>query len=353
MRDLSTERSQALDRYLELPDDMPSIIASTAREVTADATNDYDRVVALQRFFRDGDFRYSETAPVADDYDGNGVDVIAEFLQRKAGYCVHFSSAMAVMARTLDIPSRIAVGYAPGGTNGIVDGETEYTATSDDLHAWTEIYFEGVGWIRFDPTTSVGAATRFVEPVSDTPDSPDAADQEREAVPAPQTPDRIDGGVVAETDTPETAPRTAIATAAGLLVIGAVPWLVRSARRRWRLGRGRTDVEPLWRELEDVARDLRIPASAADTPRGFAGRLARRPGVDADSLEALLRRVERARFARDAETTGDGVDELHAVVTSLRAGSSRRQRWIATLLPQSLTGRAPVARIVDPGTVPA
>jgi transglutaminase-like putative cysteine protease len=353
MRDLSTERTRALDRYLELPEGMPSIIATTAREVTADATNDYDRVVALQRFFRDGDFRYSETAPVADDYDGNGVDVIAEFLERKAGYCVHFSSAMAVMARALDIPSRIAVGYAPGGSNGIVDGETEYTATSDDLHAWTEIYFEGVGWIRFDPTTSVGAATRFVEPVSDTPDSPDAAEQEPEAVPAPQTPDRIDGGVVAETDTPETAPRTAIATAAVLLVIGALPWLVRTARRRWRLGRGRTDVEPLWRELEDVARDLRIPASAADTPRGFAGRLARRPGVDADSLEALLRRVERARFARDAETTGDGVDELDAVVSSLRDGSSRRQRWIATLLPQSLTGRAPVARIVDPGTVPA
>jgi transglutaminase-like putative cysteine protease len=353
MRRLSAGPDIGLDRYRDLPDDMPPVIADTAREVTADARNDYDRVVALQRFFRDGDFRYSETAPVADDYDGNGVDVIAAFLDAKAGYCVHFSSAMAVMARTLDIPSRVAVGYAPGGSNGIVDGETEYEATSDDLHAWTEIYFEGVGWIRFDPTTSVGAATRFAEPASTTPDQPEDAPEPEATQSAPRSPDRLDSGVVAPTDTTRTAPRTAIATAAGLLVIGAAPWVVRSGRRRWRLGRGRTDVEPLWRELEDAARDLRIPASAADTPRGFAGRLARRPGVDPDSLEALLRRVEQARFARDAVTTGDGVDDLRTVVSSLRAGASRRQRWLARLLPQSLTGRAPVARIVDPGTVTA
>ena len=353
MRELSAGPEAALDRYRALPADMPDVIADTAREVTADARNDYDRVVALQRFFRDGDFRYSETAPVAEDYDGNGVDVIAEFLEAKAGYCVHFSSAMAIMARTLDIPSRIAVGYAPGGSNGIVDGETEYQATSDDLHAWTEIYFEGVGWIRFDPTTSVGSATRFAEPAAATPDETENELQPGATQSAPRSPDRLDSGVVAPTDTARTAPRTAIATAAGVLVIGAAPWLARSIRRRWRLKRGRTDVEPLWRELEDTARDLRIPASAADTPRGFAGRLAERPGIDPDSLEALLRRVERARFARDAAPVGDGVDELGAIVSSLRSGASRRQRWLATLLPQSLTGRAPVTRIVEPGTVTA
>ncbi|MET0931125.1 MAG: DUF3488 and transglutaminase-like domain-containing protein [Aeromicrobium sp.] len=351
MRDLSTEPTGGLRRYVQLPEDMPAVIADTAREVTADATNDYDRVMALQEYFRDGDFRYSETAPVADDYDGNGVEVIAKFLDAKAGYCVHFSSAMAVMARTLDIPSRIAVGYAPGTTNGLVDGETEYKATSDDLHAWTEIYFEGVGWIRFDPTTSVGSGTSFVEPAVDTPDRAEEDDEPQATTPAPRGADRVDDGVVAQTAPQETAPRTALVTAAALLIVGAAPWLVRSLRRRWRLGRGRTDVEPLWRDLEDVARDLRIPASAADTPRGFAGRLARQPGVDGDSLEALLRRVERARFARDATVDGDGVTELRAVVTSLRGGASRRQKLLATLLPQSLTGRAPVVRIVDAGPV--
>jgi transglutaminase-like putative cysteine protease len=353
MRSLSTEPNPALDRYLELPEDMPEVIAETATEVTKDARNDYDRIMALQRFFRDGSFRYSETAPVAEDYDGNGVDVIAKFLDAKAGYCVHFSSAMAVMARTLDIPSRIAVGYAPGGTNGLVDGETEYEAASDDLHAWTEIYFQGVGWIRFDPTTSVGSSTSFAEPITQTPGSAQSEDDPEAAAPAPRGADRLDDGVIESAPAAETASRTAGTTAAALLVIGSAPWIVRSVRRRWRLRRGRTDVEPLWRELEDVARDLRIPASAADTPRGFAGRLARRPGVDPASLEALLRRVEQARFARDARVEDGGVDDLRAVVDSLRSGASRRQRLLATLLPQSLTGRAPVARIVDPGPATA
>jgi transglutaminase-like putative cysteine protease len=348
MRGLRTTIGPALESYVELPPTMPSIIARTAREVTADADNDYDRALALQRFFRDGDFRYSETAPVAGDYDGNGVEVIAEFLQKKAGYCVHFSSAMAVMARTLGMPSRIAVGYAPG-TSNIRDGEPVYTNTSDDLHAWTEIYFQGAGWVRFDPTKSVGDATSFVEPVVDTPDAePTPTPEPTQAAPQ-RGADRLDQPVAAPTEQGSTAPRSAIVTLAALLVVGAVPWAVRSLRRRWRATRGRTDVEPLWRELEDVARDLRIPASAADTPRGFAGRLAGQPGVDHVALQALLQRVERARFSRGQQPAGDGVADLDAVVTSLRAGASRRRRLLATLLPQSLAGRAPVARVAGSG----
>jgi hypothetical protein len=348
MRGLRTTIGPALESYVELPRSMPSIITRTAREVTADADNDYDRALALQRFFRDGDFRYSETAPVAGDYDGNGVEVIAEFLQKKAGYCVHFSSAMAVMARTLGMPSRIAVGYAPG-TSNIRDGEPVYTNTSDDLHAWTEIYFQGAGWVRFDPTTSVGDATSFVEPVVDTPDAePTPRPEPTQAAPQ-RGADRLDQPVAAPTEQGSTAPRSAVVTLAALLVVGAVPWAVRSLRRRWRTARGRTDVEPLWRELEDVARDLRIPASAADTPRGFTARLAGQPGVDDDALQALLQRVERARFSRGEQPAGDGVADLDAVVTSLRAGASRRRRLLATLLPQSLAGRAPVARVAGSG----
>jgi transglutaminase-like putative cysteine protease len=350
MRALRTTVGPSLESYVELPRRMPSIIARTARQVTADADNDYDRALALQKFFRDGDFRYSETAPVAGDYDGNGVDVIAEFLRKKAGYCVHFSSAMAVMARSLDMPARIAVGYAPG-TSNVRDGQTVFTNTSDDLHAWTEIYFEGAGWVRFDPTTSVGAATSFVEPVVDAPDA-EPTPTPQATQPAPQRgADRLDQPAAAPAEQGSTAPRSAIVTLAAVLVVGAVPWAVRGLRRRWRSGRGRTDVEPLWRELEDVARDLRIPASAADTPRGFASRLAVQPGVDDEALQALLQRVEHARFARGEQPAGDGVADLDAVVTSLRAGASTRRRLLAALLPQSLAGRAPVARVAGSGTL--
>ena len=115
------------------------------------------------------------------------------------------------------------------------------------------------------------------------------------------------------------------------------------------MSRGRTDVEPLWRELEDFARDIRIRVSAADTPRGFAARLARQPGVDTVALEALLRRVEQARFARDVEADGDGVADLQAVLASIREGATRRQRLLATALPRSLTGRAPVLQVAKTG----
>src|SRR5690606_23322811 len=75
-------------------------IKATAEDITADEPTTYDKAKALQDYLRtSGGFQYSETAPVREGYDGNGIDVLAEFLKRKAGYCVHFSSAMAVMAR--------------------------------------------------------------------------------------------------------------------------------------------------------------------------------------------------------------------------------------------------------------
>lgn len=349
MRELTAGPGPGKKAYLDLPDDMPPVIEQTARQVTEDEDTDYDKVLALQRYFRTGNFRYSETAPVAEDYDGNGVDVIAAFLDAKSGYCVHFSSAMAVMARTLDIPSRIAVGYAPGSTKGFSDGRTRYENTSDDLHAWTEIYFDRLGWIGFDPTTSVGSPTAFVEPAAESSTDPTSEDTPTPEAAQPRGADRLDDGAPVAAPEAETAPRTAIATLAALIVVGAAPGLLRVARRRWRMSRGRNDVEPLWRELEDVARDIRIPISAADTPRGFAARLAGQPGVDAVALEALLRRVEQARYARETQADGDGVADLRAVLASIRAGSTRRQWLLATVLPRSLTGRASVLRVPQTG----
>ncbi|MGI9085117.1 MAG: transglutaminaseTgpA domain-containing protein, partial [Aeromicrobium sp.] len=227
MRRTTTVLGPSLRPYVDLPDDVPPTIARTAREVTASAPTDYDRALALQNFFRNGEFRYSETAPVADDYDGNGLSVVAEFLDRKAGYCVHFASAMAVMARTIDIPSRVAVGYAPGRSIGQADGETVYENTSDDLHAWTELFFEGAGWVRFDPTTSVGSATRFEEPASADPEAP--TDGSNDPVPREE---RGDGSSTAsaETSSSGTEPRTLLIRGAVVMVLVAAPSVMRATR---------------------------------------------------------------------------------------------------------------------------
>lgn len=341
MRALPEPSSRILvQNETELPEKMPAIIEDTARKVTEDATNQYDTVVALQDYLRnDGAFTYSETAPVADGYDGNGVDVIAKFLKEKSGYCVHFSSAMAVMARSLGIPSRIAVGYAPGSVVGVRDGENQYEATSDDLHAWTEIYFEGAGWISFEPTPGVGSATSFKEP-----GSPASGSDDGEIAGSPRSSVREETGNIDSTATTsstssQTAPRTALFTTIALLVLVGVPAFLRWARRRWRFSRASSSVDPLWRELEDTARDFGVPFSPTDTPRGFAMRLGAREGIDHDALNQLLKRVERARFARSPVEEGDGVDELRAVIASLTAGASRNERWRAIALPRSLAGR--------------
>lgn len=333
-----------LRRYTEL-EDAPPIIFDTATQVTQDATNNYDRAVALQNYFRSGEFDYSETAPVAEDYDGNGLAVIAEFLQRKSGYCVHFSSAMAVMARSLDIPARVAVGYAPGGLTGELDGGRRvYEVMSDDLHAWTELYFEGVGWVRFDPTPGIGQGTAFSEPASSTPDPTTPESGADDARPEPQQNPRSEDGALApgeSEETTSTAPRSAAAVGLALLAIVLLPGLARALRRSWRLRKA--DPDRVWREIEDTARDFGVLTSVADTPRGLARRLAERPGLDATALAGLLDVVERARYSPATVSGDEAVVEARTVIDSVQTGASRLERWRASLLPRSLGPRSAIA----------
>ena len=336
-------------RYLRL-DDPPPVIGSTARRVTDGQTTNYDKALALQDYFRGGAFEYSETAPVANDYDGNGLGVIEEFLARKSGYCVHFSSAMAVMARTLDIPARVAVGYAPGARSDFVDGERTYRVMSDDLHAWTELYFAGVGWVRFDPTPGIGDRTAFVEPVDDQA-APDAAETtpDEQVNPRGEQP-RVDentGATAEEATAGPTAVRSAAAVLVGMLALVLAPLALRRLRRQWRWRGAARSPDPAWREVEDTARDLGVVTSPTDTPRGFAHRLSGAPGLDRDALHRLLERVERARFSRDGSPDGSAVEDARLVASSVVGGASRRQRWRAALLPRSL-GPRPSEAIPEP-----
>jgi transglutaminase-like putative cysteine protease len=351
MRQLVTVVGPSLQPFVALPSKMPAIIADTARKVTSNAPTDYDKALALQKYLRDGDFTYSTTAPVAHGYDGNGIDVIAAFLKQKQGYCVHFSSTMAVMARTLGIPSRVAVGYAPGKIIGSSGGKNVYQNTSDDLHAWTELYFEGAGWIGFEPTPGVGSPTAFAEAAGDkapadttngnTLNKPGDTGQSNQA-------DSKNAGATPATS--ETASRTAGVTSASLLLVLLIPWLLRLLRRRWRMRPGARSPDRLWRELEDTAQDFGIPASLADTPRGFANRLRGRPGIDTDALDRLLRRVERTRYSRDGFHEDSGVQDLRLVISSVQSGASRAERLRAAALPRSLAGRRAFVPLPTPAT---
>ncbi|RZU25362.1 transglutaminase superfamily protein [Streptomyces sp. BK239] len=142
--------------YTEVPSSLPASVAKTALQVTRGARNDYERAVELQDWFAvTGGFEYDTEVQV-----GSGKDAISRFLRDKRGFCVHYSFAMAAMARTLGIPARVAVGFAPGSPQA--DGSV--AVSLKDAHAWPELYFEGVGWTRFEPTPTRGTTPPYTLP---------------------------------------------------------------------------------------------------------------------------------------------------------------------------------------------
>jgi len=129
--------------YLQLPALDPRI-PRLAAQITAAAKDNYDRAAALETYLRTH-FGYtlqlSPTPPA---------DPLAEFLfQRKQGHCEYFASAMAVMLRTLGIPSRVVNGFRTGEFNDLT---SQYVVRESDAHSWVEAYFPGHGWVSFDPT---------------------------------------------------------------------------------------------------------------------------------------------------------------------------------------------------------
>lgn len=334
--------------YLGLPDDIPAVIEETARSVTAGSTNDYDRIETLQNWLR-SDFTYSETAPVEEGYDGNGLEVIERFLEERTGYCVHFSSTLAVMARTLGMPSRVAVGYAPGSATSVdADGERIYETSSHALHAWTEVHFDGLGWIPFDPTPGIGTATSSgdpnslqtpqedpAEPSLPTQPTPEATES---AQPMPQDTEMTDSAFAGSDDSSAlwTLVTRGLWVLAAVLLLG-LPALLRFARRQRRWRSGADSVEPLWAELQDTAIDLGMGASATETPRAFARRLAEST-YDSGELYSLLNRVETSRYGSVAvrESQEVALRETQALVSNLETASSPRSRWRARWWPRSL-----------------
>jgi transglutaminase-like putative cysteine protease len=141
----------ALARYLALPtgaNEVPSIVATIARQVTAGATTPYDEARHLQDYFRSDQFTYDLSVPAFD-----GTNAIVQFLNEKRGFCQQFAATYAVMARLLGLPARIAVGFTPGDLAS--DGKLH--VRNADAHSWPEVYFTGIGWVAFEPTPGRGA----------------------------------------------------------------------------------------------------------------------------------------------------------------------------------------------------
>lgn len=137
------------DRYLQLPDEFPQRVRELAESLTADAKNAYEKAVAIKMYLAKIPYSLKIEAPPP---EADGVDYF--LFTQKSGYCVYFASAMAVMLRSTGIPARMVVGFLPGQHDA---EQHRYIIRDRDYHAWTEVYFPGYGWIKFDPTPNAPA----------------------------------------------------------------------------------------------------------------------------------------------------------------------------------------------------
>lgn len=145
---------EAYQKYLQLPETLPDRVRNLALSITSPYDNQYDKVKAVEKYLS---FEFPYT--LSPKSTPKGRDFVDYFLfDIKEGYCTYYATSMAVLLRSAGIPARYVEGYAL--TSRPKNG-TLYAVTNERAHAWVEAYFEGIGWIPFEPTSSFGSLFYF------------------------------------------------------------------------------------------------------------------------------------------------------------------------------------------------
>ena len=303
------------------------------------------QMLALQMWFR-ANFDYDEDV----DYSGRS-DALSAFLDERRGFCQQFSSAFALLARALGLPSRVAVGFTPGDPTVDADGDVEFVVRGRHAHAWPEVHFAGVGWVPFEPTPQRGdpqseghtgvvpeqaqappeqaATTTSVVPTPSTePAPPTTAGSQLDATEDERASDRDDGD-----DGGDASPWP---TVLAVVVLGAAAaWFaVRAAGRRGRHRRGghRHDdqIADAWSNALRLIQPLDLRPAEHETPSEFAARVAIR--LDRDLLGDLATIETERRYAPDGASAQDAARAeraAHDVGAYVREATTRGQRVAA------------------------
>lgn len=328
---------------------VPESVRTLVNGLISGKSSTYERARALIDYFTApaSGFTYSLTTAAGD----SGSD-LQDFLTNKRGYCQQFAGALGVMMRVAGIPARVVLGY----THGDPDASGKFTVTTNNAHAWVEAYFDGLGWIPFDPTPNAGTAGGATQ--SWTWQGNQVSTKPTTSPPVTRT--ESAGGPSAKLDTSTAAPGgvssgskstpipwTGIGVGLALflvLAVALIPAAARWLRRRHRLRAGQQgDPLSLWDELSATARDLGYVWSAARTPRQVVRWLGPQvaAGTSEGSLRTLAGAVERARYAPAAATQDSLLKELRDVETRLRRRRGRSTRVRARLWPASLGWHLP------------
>jgi transglutaminase-like putative cysteine protease len=327
----------------------------------AGAKTAFQDAIALQDWLSSKTFKYTLNAPTVTDASG-----LTTFLtSTKKGYCQQFSFAMAVLARLLGIPSRVAYGFTAGTS---AYGGT-WLVTTHDAHAWPELYFQGYGWLRFEPTpqglTGQGTATApsytlqpengFSPTTQNSPGStPTTSASARNRIAALHDlgqglgalPPGVGRGIPGSAPSAPLNPWAVfgLCVLGLLLVLTALPACARVVvrRRRWHRGSRGGDAalaHAAWQELRDDLVDYGTGYLPSESPRALATRATASLGL-AEPAAAALRRIamaeERARYAARPDS-GAGLRQDSATVRrAVAAAVPRRTRWRARLMPASV-----------------
>jgi transglutaminase-like putative cysteine protease len=139
-------------RYLQLPENFPQSITELARQLADGESNPYDKVNAITNYLR-YTIKYNRQVSLAPQ----GQDPVVWFLfTSKEGFCNYYATAEVLMLRSIGIPARMAVGFAEGEKQN----PDRRIVRQKDAHAWPEVYFPGIGWVEFEPTTFISAIVR-------------------------------------------------------------------------------------------------------------------------------------------------------------------------------------------------
>ena len=349
-----------------LPSSFPASVRSLVTRLTDKATTPYARAIAMYSYFKDpaNHFVYNLSTKAGD----SGSDLV-DFLTNRTGYCQQYAGALGVMFRAAGIPARVVLGY----THVAPDKNGQFTITSHDAHAWVEGYFQGIGWLPFNPTPLVGAdSARDVPlPYATVPGTgptaaPTASTSSTASASAVGRRTATDEGTARAQTATATAtvsspllPGWFLPAAAGavlaLLLLSVLPGLrVAGRRSRFRAALNNGRLEPLWQELRASAVDSGTAWSTSTTPRQVPAWL-QAYGVGAqNAVERLANGVEMERYARgeyhradaDSEVTAgsaakisDAIQLVQSTSRAMRSTMDRRHRLLSALAPASLTGR--------------
>ncbi len=358
-------RSDDWSRYLALPSDFPSRVTDLALDIVGAAASDspYDRALALQGWLRDPR-RFTYTLDARSGHDSSAIETF--LFESRRGYCEQFAGTFAAMARSVGLPARVAVGFTPGTLDRSAG---VYRVTSQEAHAWPEVYLSGIGWTAFEPTPG-----RF-EP---TPGDPTGTQAERDGAdpsgpattvaPTPNTtapggtppsmPARDDGrGLSVEADArSDEGSGTADVVAAAVLVVAlggaaalvyvAIASLVVVRRRAGRrhAATNRERVTGAWEEAIDRLAEIGIERRPSSTPYEFALRHAPAHGAGAagPALMDLAHMHTAAVFSRDEPCDDDVAaawERATRIRTALRGSGRTGPRWRRRLDPRLLRRR--------------